>query len=99
MRTVYLDYDFKCHLEDDGEMSPFETDYFEGKCDAFIEGYRIIPNGMMWRRFDGIVFRGEMIAPWKPYSELEAAQKEYERNAAELEAAYQEGVNSAYDRS
>jgi len=30
-------------------------------------------------RADGVVFTGEMIAPWKPWAELDAAQREYER--------------------
>ena len=97
MRTVYLDDDFKCHLEDNGTMKAFETDFFGGKCNAFVEGYRIVPDGESWTREDGVVFRGEMISPWKNYSELEAAQEQYERNMAELDAAYQKGVNSAYD--
>lgn len=37
------------------------------------------------------------IYPWKLMNELEAAQAQYERDHAELQAAYQEGVNSAYD--
>ena len=79
MRTIYLDSDFKCHISDDGTMTAVETDFFDGKCDAYVEGYRFVPDGESWTRSDGKVFRGEMIAPWKPYSELDAAQREYER--------------------
>lgn len=89
MRTIYLDYDFKCHLEDDGEMIPFETAFFDGKCDAFVEGYRIVPEGMMWRRFDGEIFHGEMFCPWKPYHELEEAQRKYEK---QKNAVYEESL-------
>lgn len=94
MRTIYLDPDFKCHPTDDGTMTAAETDFFDGKCDTFIEGYRFIPAGESWTRTDGKVFTGEMIAPWKDFSQLAAAQAQYERDQAELAAAYQEGVNS-----
>ena len=76
---VYIDSDFKCHVTDDGNMTAVETSFFDGKCDAFIEGYRYIPAGEFWTREDGQVFRGEMIAPWKDYAELDSAQREYER--------------------
>lgn len=79
MRTIYIDSDFKCHVTNDGKMTAVETDFFDGMCDTFIEGYRYIPAGKSWTRSDGAVFRGEMIAPWKSYSELDAAQREYER--------------------
>ena len=94
MRTIYLDSDFKCHVTDDGTFASFETDFFDGKCDTFIEGYRYVPDGANYVREDGVVFRGEMIAPWKHYDTLAAAQAQYEQTMAELTAAYQEGVNS-----
>jgi len=105
---IYIDSDFKCHVTDDGAMTAVETDFLDGKSDAFIEGYRFIPEGESWAREDGTVFQGEMIAPWKPYAELIAAQAEYERNrdtieqlqaavvdAEEAQAAYEEGVQLA----
>ena len=98
MRTIYIDTDFKCHTSNDGTMTAVETDFFDGKCDTFIEGYRFIPSGESWTRSDGVVFQGEMIAPWKLYSELAAAQAQYELDMAEAAAAYQEGVDSAYDQ-
>lgn len=95
MRTIYLDSDFKCHTSNpDGTMTEIQTDFFHGKCGAFIEGYRFVPSGESWTRSDGTVFHGEMIAPWKNYAELDAAQRQYARDMAELEAAYAEGVNS-----
>ena len=80
---VYIDKDYKCHTANDGTMTAVETNFFDGKCDAFIEGYRFVPAGESWTRADGVVFNGEMIAPWKPYSELDAAQREYERELAQ----------------
>lgn len=94
MKTIYLDSEFKCHIMNDGTMTPVETDLFGGKCDFFIEGYRYIPAGKSWARPDGVVFYGEMVSPWKPYSELASAQDQYERDQEELNAAYREGVNS-----
>lgn len=91
---VYLDSEFKCHLTDDGTMTAVETDFFDGKCDSYVEGYRYIPSGESWTRSDGVVFPGEMVTPWKPYNELAAAQAQYERDKSDLEAAYREGVNS-----
>ena len=76
---IYIDNDYKCHVTDDGTMTAVETEFFNGKCDEFIEGYRFVPSGESWTRADGEVFAGEMIAPWKDYSELDAAQREYER--------------------
>ena len=95
--TIYVDALYHCHRIDDGTMTAVETDFFDGKCDAFIEGYRFVPSGETWTRSDGTVFHGEMIAPWKDYNLLAAVQEQYERDNAELQAAYQEGVNSAYD--
>lgn len=79
MRKFYIDSDFKCHIHNDGIMTAVETDVFNGKCDAFIEGYRFVPDGETWTRSDGVTFEGRMITPWKSYFELDAAQREYER--------------------
>lgn len=95
MKTIYIDSDFKCHTTNDGALISVETDFFDGKCNALIEGYRFVPSGESWTREDGAVFEGEMIAPWKPWDELESAQREYERELlrqyeqalAEIEAA------------
>lgn len=85
---IYIDDEFKCHAASDNAMTQINTEFFDGKCDAFIEGYRFVPAGESWTREDGVVFRGEMIAPWKPYSELDAAQREYEREQlADMRAA------------
>lgn len=75
---IYIDKEFKCHVSDDGTMTAVETDAFNGKCDAYIEGHRFVPDGMTWTRSDGVVFEGEMKSPWKNSAELEATQHEYE---------------------
>lgn len=100
MRTIYIDSEFKCHIANDGTMTAVETTAFDGKCDTFVEGFCYEDRG-----------NGIAIYPWKDFAELEEAQREYERQLlaeyeaalaesvplAELEAAYREGVNSAYD--
>lgn len=82
MRTIYLDLDSRCHVTDDGTMTAVETDYFDGKCDTYVEGYCYDAEG-------GVIY------PWVEHSELDGTQKQYERMMAEAEAAYQEGVNEA----
>ena len=81
--TVYIDADFKCHTANDGTMREVQTDFFDGKCQTFIEGYRFVPDGESWAREDGVVFAGEMASPWKPYDELDQAQREYEHELAQ----------------
>ena len=75
---IYIDTDFKCHTAPGEGRTAVETDFFDGKCPAFIEGYRFIPSGESWTREDGVVFAGEMVAPWKDWRELIASQREYE---------------------
>lgn len=100
MRTIYIDSDYKCHVTDDGAMTAVQTNFFDGKCDTFVEGY-------CYDTRNGYV----QIYPVKPFSELDTAQREYERKLLEeyeaalaesvplsaLEEAYREGVNSAYE--
>lgn len=89
---IYIDNEFKCHTANpDGIYTASETDYFNGKCDTYIEGYRYIPAGESWTRPDGVIFTGEMIVPWKDWRELDDAQREYERHLiAEYEQALSE---------
>lgn len=105
---IYIDNDYKCHVTDDGTMTAVETAAFDGMCTEYIEGYRFVPAGQTWTRSDGVEFTGEMISPWRPWAELDAAQREYERQqradmqaalaealtTAEITAAIDEGVNS-----
>lgn len=96
MRTIYIDSEFKCHIVNDGTMTAVETEFFDGKCDAFIEGYRFIPAGESWVRSDGTAFQGEMIAPWRDSRLLEMAQLEYEKQQLEalLEELYEQVVTA-----
>ena len=91
MKTIYIDSEFKCHMAYDSTMTAVETEAFDGKCDAFIEGYRFVPSGETWTRSDGTVFHGVMISPWKDYAELDNAQREYER---QLLATYEQALKT-----
>ena len=90
MRTIYIDSNNHCHVTNDGTMIPVETDFFDDKCDIFIEGYCLKNN------LDTVIY------PWKPYMELIIAQREYElsqlqeykNKEQELNTSYNEGINS-----
>ena len=83
--TIYIDSDYKCYVSADGTMQAEETTFFDGKCKPFIEGFFFVPDGETWTREDGVVFTGEMVAPWKDYATLAAAQAGCEEAAAELQ--------------
>lgn len=95
---IYIDSDFKCFTAPGDGLTEVETDFFDGKCDAYIEGYRFVPERQSWTREDGEVFAGEMASPWKDWEELDGVQREYEREQhqelvsqnAEYEAALSE---------
>ena len=91
--TIYIDSDFKCHAATADGLTAVETDYFDGKCPAYIEGYRFVPAGASWTRPDGVVFQGEMVSPWKPWRELDSAQRAYEQEQLESLSAQ----NSEYE--
>jgi len=71
MRTIYVDSNHRCHVTDDGTRIPCELDFFDGRCDAFVEGYCHDPG-------KGTVY------PWKPLRELDAAQAQYEAMLPEI---------------
>lgn len=78
---IYVDKKHHCHATNqDGEYTAVETDFFDGKCDAFIEGhcYEIKENGYA-------------IYAWKPYNELDSAQRAYEQD---LIADMQQALNT-----
>jgi hypothetical protein len=88
---IYIDSEYRCHTTNpDSAFREVYVSFFAGKCQTFIEGYRYVPAGESWTRSDGVVFTGEMIAPWKPYTELDSAQRAYEQ---ELIADMQNALN------
>lgn len=76
---IYIDSDYKCHAAAGDSLTEAESAFFDGKCQAYIEGYRYVPSGKTWTRSDGAVFAGEMVSPWKDWEELDTVQREYER--------------------
>lgn len=96
---IYIDEEYKCHVAStDGTLRGYDVPCFDGVADAFVEGYRYVPPDESWTREDGVVFAGEMIAPWKPWAELDAAQREYERQQlAEATALVNELIGGVED--
>ena len=76
---IYIDSDYKCHATPADELTAVDTDFFDGKAPGYIEGYRFVPAGNSWTREDGVVFSGEMAAPWKEWEALDKIQRVYER--------------------
>lgn len=83
---VYVDQEKKCHVAAAEDRTAVDSTFFDGKCDAFIEGYcfETLENGVH-------------IYPWRSGAELEGAQREYEqqlllRYEALIEALYEQAV-------
>ena len=97
--TIYIDSDYKCYVSAAEGRRTIETDAFNGKCDEWIESYRLVPADETWVRGAGEVFTN-MMAPWKDLSKAYAAQTayvtaqntQYEAALTEIEAAL--GVTS-----
>lgn len=83
--TIYIDSDYKCHLSDDGTRRAFDVPFFDGKCAEFVEGCRYVPSGETWTRADGQTFTGEMIAPWRDYSQILEIQTAVDRAQAQAD--------------
>ena len=84
---VFLDDQFMAHAQqnENGTFTPW-TDtggFFTGKCDAFIEGFRVVPEGESWTRSDGAVFSGLMISCAVELHFALAAQAEADRQTIE----------------
>lgn len=64
---IYIDSKNHCHTTNpDGTFQKVNHPFFDDKCATFIEGYCYEPDN-------------EKFYPWKPYAELDAAQREYEK--------------------
>ena len=95
--TIYIDSDYKCHTSPADGLTAVETDFFDGKCSRYIEGYRFVPAGEIWTREDGQVFIGGMIAPWRPYENLVELQAVYEEEQAKATAEIAAIVEEVYN--
>ena len=57
---IYIDEEKKCHATNpEGTFREFELEFFDGKCQTFIEGHRYCPKDESYTRDDGEVFHGE----------------------------------------
>ena len=81
--TIYLDDKFRCHTTDDGTRTAVETNYFDGYCPAYIEGYVFIPLGMSFIGENGITHEGKAAWPWRDLALLDEFQAQYEAQLAE----------------
>lgn len=66
---IYVDENKRCHANNpDGTFREVEEESFNGKCDAFVEGF-IYDDSKGYAQ----------VYPWKPYAGLDAAQRQYEQ--------------------
>lgn len=87
---IYIDDKCKCHVTDTGGIyTEIEApEQFEGKCQTYIEGYRVRPEGHSYTREDGRAFgpEGSSVSPWRDLNLLCEFQAQYEAQLAETEA-------------
>ena len=86
---IYIDKDYKCHTINDGTMIAIEEEFFDGKCQTFIEGYCLVPVGAEYK---GEVQSGTNVFPWEDYNILLIAQMEYELELAKAQNAEYEAA-------
>lgn len=94
---IFLDDEYKCHISNDGTMHEIEIDFFDGKCAAYVEGYRFIPNGERWVQPNGVIIRGEAALPWRDYSQLAAAQSGYDEADVKATAELADLIEQLYE--
>ena len=94
MREIYIDSSYKAYPAKKEGCTPLTVDMLDGFCSEYIEGLIVVPDGRTATHPDGRILNGPTVSPWKNSREMAAAQAQYERDQAELAAAYQEGVNS-----
>lgn len=70
---VYVDVENKCHTINNGTMQEKEDSFFDGKCPAFIEGYKLEDT-------EGI----RHIFPFVDSDVLQAYQAQYEAMLPEM---------------
>lgn len=92
--TVYIDAEYCCHAEQTESRRPVENAFFDGKCPAFIAGWRFVPEGESWTDEQGRTFQGQALFPAATYAAPAAAQAQFERDeeahTAELAALIEE---------
>ena len=88
--TIFIDNGYRCHVSDDGTRRAFDVPFFDGKCTEFVEGYRYVPSGETWTRADGQTFTGEMITPYRDYSQILEIQMAVDRAQAQAQQTINE---------
>ena len=98
MRTLYLDTDFRLHIEPFEGFRSIETDKFDNYCDELTECYRYIPQGDFWVKPNGEIIYGEFIQPWCKTDKAEVIQMTYDhqREVESLITALNEAVEEVY---
>lgn len=78
---IYVDIndDFKCYTSNAGAMREIDLEFFDGKCKAFIEGFRCIP------ATDASGNEIYTVFAWRDFSLLEEFQRQYEELIAKQE--------------
>lgn len=61
MKTIYLDSDYMCHLENADGRTEVQTDAFDGVVDGAIPYYRYIPQGKEYVNTKGRTIHGLFI--------------------------------------
>ncbi len=93
---IFIDKENKCHVTNDGTMSEtLAPAILNGKCPAFIEGYKFIPKGT--REIDGVVYGTGEVYPWRDYELLAEFQVIYEEEQAKATAEIAALVEDVYN--
>lgn len=79
--TVYVDKNYRCHAENEDGRQAIDDEFFDNRAPSVIEGYLCVIGEHNER----------MIAPWKPLSELDVIQREYDQN---LLAQYEQALTA-----
>jgi hypothetical protein len=84
MRKIYLDDQYRCSVTNGENKTEIETDFFDGRCEEFIEGYCYIPKNEKWVNKNNIEFMGETIFPIADFNKIDSIQRSNERAALQM---------------
>lgn len=96
MRTIYIDGNFICHADYADGRAAVETDALDNVCDAALVCYIYVPVDESYTKPNGNTVKGEFIQCFDTRV-ANMLQRQYKAQLAAAEAAYEEGVNTAYD--
>ena len=75
MKTIYLDSNYMCHIDDNGTRQKIVTDVFDSMCEKAIECYRFIPEGQIWEKSKTSILHGPFI---QAVTESSSIQQQHE---------------------